>query len=158
MANCDPILALISGNVDRMWCIKIYIKRPNVTPTEHLSHTSSPESTTKPWRRPRTHDVQFSGQIRRPAILRLARITRMVLEKVPLILQGRPDRLALFDIPLTSVDDGDVTESQGDDPAGEDIDNVGSLVPASVPNEKQEQNMLSVQNGEFDGKKARRLT
>jgi hypothetical protein len=60
----------------------------------------------------------------------------MVLEKVPLILQGRPDRLALFDIPLTSVDDGNVTESQGDDPAGEDIDDIGSLVPASFANQK----------------------
>jgi hypothetical protein len=67
----------------------------------------------------------------------------MVLEKVPLILQGRPDRLALFDIPLTSVDDGDVTESQGDDPAGEDIDDVGSLVPASFSKRKRKQNMLS---------------
>lgn len=74
----------------------------------------------------------------------------MVLEKVPLILQGRPDRLALFDIPLTSVDDGDVTESQGDDPAGEDIDDVGSLVPASFSKRKRKQNMLSRKIGGRD--------
>lgn len=69
----------------------------------------------------------------------------MVLEKVPLILQSRPDRLALFDIPLTSVDDGNVTESQGDNPAGEDIDDIGSLVPASFSKRKRKQNMLSPQ-------------
>jgi hypothetical protein len=67
----------------------------------------------------------------------------VVLEKVPLILQGRPDRLALFDIPLTSVDDGDVTESQGDDPAGKNVYDVGSLVPASFSKRKRKQNMLS---------------
>lgn len=53
----------------------------------------------------------------------------MILEKPLLILQRRPDRLALFDVSLTTVDDGNVAESEGDDSSGEDIDDVGSLVP-----------------------------
>jgi hypothetical protein len=83
----------------------------------------------------------------------------MVLEKVPLILKGRPDRLALFDIPLTSVDDGNVTESQGDDPAGKNVYDVGSLVPASFSKRKRKQNMLSRKiGGEGFGKRSSRLT
>lgn len=52
----------------------------------------------------------------------------MVLKEPLLVLQGRCDRLGLVDVSLTSVDDRDVAETEGDDSASENIDNVGSLI------------------------------
>lgn len=61
----------------------------------------------------------------------------MVFEKLAFILQGGSDRLALVDIPLTSVDDGDVTQSEGDDPSSQDVYDIGSLVPVKQQHDTQ---------------------
>jgi len=55
----------------------------------------------------------------------------MSLEEDSLVLQRSRDGLLLLDVSLTSVDDGDVSETQRDDSTGENVNNVGSLVPAS---------------------------
>lgn len=55
----------------------------------------------------------------------------MVLEKVPLIFEGRGDRLGLIDVPLATVNDGNVSQSKRDNSAGENVDDVRSLVPVA---------------------------
>lgn len=52
----------------------------------------------------------------------------MVLEEPLLVLQGSGDRLGLVNVPLTSVDDRDIAETEGDNSASENIDNIGSLI------------------------------
>lgn len=52
----------------------------------------------------------------------------MVLEEVLLVLQSVSDRLLVLDVTLTTVDDGDVTQTQRDNPSSENIHNVGSLI------------------------------
>lgn len=53
----------------------------------------------------------------------------MLLEKLGLRLERARDGLLLVDVALSSVDDWDVAESERDDSASEDVDDVGSSVP-----------------------------
>ena len=53
----------------------------------------------------------------------------MSLEELTLGLQGRTDGLVVLNVSLTTVDYWYISQSQRDDPASENIDNVRSLVP-----------------------------
>lgn len=117
LANCCPILALMSGRVARIWCIRIYERR-------HLGFRRRVCC----WKC-FTYDIELPGQIRGTTILSLAGVTRVVLEKVAFVLESRSNAFGLIDISLTSVDDRDVAQSQGNDATSQNIDNVGSLVP-----------------------------
>jgi hypothetical protein len=61
----------------------------------------------------------------------LGRVGRVVLKEPTLILEGSADGLLLVDIALATVHDGDIAEPQWDDPPGEDVDDIGTLVPRS---------------------------
>lgn len=52
----------------------------------------------------------------------------MVLEVSLFIFQSRHDRFRRIDISLSSVDNGDITELEWDDPSSQDIHNVRSLI------------------------------
>jgi len=52
----------------------------------------------------------------------------MILEEFPFVGKGFFDCLASFDIPLTTVDDGDVTQTKGDDSTCQNVHYVCSLV------------------------------
>jgi len=78
-----------------------------------------------------THSVQLPSQEWSSTVLSLVLVALMSLEEDSLVLQRSRDGLLLLDVSLTSVDDGDVSETQRDDSTGENVNNVGSLVPAS---------------------------
>ena len=52
----------------------------------------------------------------------------MVLKKLLFVFQCRSDRFGLVDIPLTTIDNGHVTQSEGDDPSGQNVHYIGTLV------------------------------
>lgn len=52
----------------------------------------------------------------------------MVLEEALLILQGSRNLLLVLNVPLATVDHRNVAQSQGDDSAGQNIDDVGSMI------------------------------
>ena len=107
LASCWPIRALMSGRVFRMWCIRICRQgRPPYS----------------------THDVELSSEPWGTAVLSFTRVRRMGLKELLLVLQCSCDRLGLVDIPLSSVDDRDVTQPKGDDSTSENVDDIGSLV------------------------------
>ena len=54
----------------------------------------------------------------------------MVLEELALILERSDDRLVRVNVALTTVDDGNIAKTEGDDTASEDVHNVSSGVPA----------------------------
>jgi hypothetical protein len=56
----------------------------------------------------------------------------VVLEEVSFVLESRSDTLGLVDISLTSIDNGNIAQSQGDNSSGQNVDNVGSLVPIEL--------------------------
>jgi hypothetical protein len=56
----------------------------------------------------------------------------VVLEELLLVLERLRDGTLVVDIALSSVDDGDVSETEGDDTTSKNVDDVGSLVPAST--------------------------
>ena len=57
-----------------------------------------------------TYDVELACKERCPTVLRLVGIRRVRLEELPLVLQGSSDRLAGFDIALTAVDHGNISQ------------------------------------------------
>jgi hypothetical protein len=79
-----------------------------------------------------THDIESLGEVRRSTVRRLTPVTRVVLEELLLVLERLRDGTLVVDIALSSVDDGDVSETEGDDTTSKNVDDVGSLVPAST--------------------------
>ena len=66
----------------------------------------------------------------------------MVLEELAFGLEGNTDLLVRFDVSLSSVHHGNVTQSQRNDPSRQDINNVSSDIPIpkmSVRRTKREQ-------------------
>lgn len=53
----------------------------------------------------------------------------MVFEEILLVLQSCSDGSLLVDVALSSVDDRDITETEGDDATGEDVDDIRALIP-----------------------------
>lgn len=82
-----------------------------------------------PLPRLQTHSVQLPSQEWSSTVLSLVLVTLVSLEENSLVLQRSRDGLLLLDISLTSVHDGDVSETKRDDSTGENVDDVGSLVP-----------------------------
>lgn len=76
-----------------------------------------------------SYHVQLSGQVRGSAVLGLALVSGMVLEEGALSLQGLVDGLLGINITLSTVDDGNVAETKGNDTTGQNIDNVRASVP-----------------------------
>lgn len=76
-----------------------------------------------------SYHVQLSGQVRGSAVLGLTLVSGMVLEEGALSLQGLVDGLLGINITLSTVDDGNVAETKGNDTTGQNIDNVRASVP-----------------------------
>ncbi len=68
----------------------------------------------------------------------------MVLEEVSLGFKSNRNGFAVLDITLTTVDDWDVSQTERDDAASKDIDDIRSLVP------KQKSNTQPVQALHYD--------
>ena len=77
-----------------------------------------------------TDDIQSSSKVGRSAIACFALVARMILEEVLLVLESLRDRSLVVDISLTTIDDGNVTQSQRNDSTSENVDDVSSLIPA----------------------------
>ena len=76
-----------------------------------------------------THHVQLPGEERGATELGLGLVRSMVLEKFALVLECGGDGLVGFDIALTTVDDWDIPQTEGNNTTCENVDNIGSLVP-----------------------------
>lgn len=76
-----------------------------------------------------THDIEALGEVGSSAVRRLAPVAGVILEEFLLVLQRRRNRSLVVDIALTTIDDGNVSEAERDDPACENVDDVRSLVP-----------------------------
>ena len=76
------------------------------------------------------YEIKLSSQEGCSAVLRFAPVRLVVLEKVLLVVQSICDRLLRVNVPLSSIDDRDVAQTKGNDTAGQDIDDIGTLVPA----------------------------
>jgi hypothetical protein len=74
------------------------------------------------------YHIQFSGEEGCATILGLGTIRRMVLEEFSFMGQSLLDCFARVDIPLSAINDGNITQTQGDDASSQDIDDVCSLV------------------------------
>lgn len=72
--------------------------------------------------------VESPRKVRRTAVRSFAPVTRVALEEVAFVLESLGDRSLVVNVALSTVDNGDVTESERDDAPGEDIDNVRSLI------------------------------
>ena len=75
-----------------------------------------------------SYHIEFTGKEGGTTVLRLALIRRVVLEKGSFVLQCSTDSLIRLDIPLTTVNNRDVSQSQRDDTTGENVHNIRSLV------------------------------
>lgn len=76
-----------------------------------------------------THHVQFPSEERRATELGLGLVRSMVLEELAFVLECDSDGLVRFNIALATVDDWDVAQTEGNNTTGEDINDIGSLVP-----------------------------
>jgi hypothetical protein len=74
------------------------------------------------------YHIQFSGEEGCAAILGLGAIRGMVLEEFSFMSQSLLDCFARVDVPLSAINDGNITQTQGDDAPSQDIDDVCSLV------------------------------
>lgn len=78
----------------------------------------------------RNYHVEFACKERRSAVLALPFVRRMRLEEIAFMVECRRNGLRLVNIPLTAVNNWDIAQTEGDDSAGENVDDVGALVPA----------------------------
>jgi hypothetical protein len=74
------------------------------------------------------YHIQFSGEEGCATILGLGTIRRVVLEEFSFVSQSLLDGFARIDIPLSTIDDRNIAQTQGDDASSQDIDDVCSLV------------------------------
>lgn len=58
----------------------------------------------------------------------------MIFKELPFILECRANGLVCFNVALTTVDDGNVAQTKGNDATSENIDNVRSNIPGIVNN------------------------
>lgn len=109
---------LMSGSVERMWCIRI-------------CETSCQRDT---WSEPSNvaHVVELACEEGRAAELGLGLVRRVVLEERPFGFESRRDGLGVVDITLAAVDDWDVAKTQRNDTSSENIYDVCSLVPGAM--------------------------
>lgn len=61
----------------------------------------------------------------------------MGLEEDSLVLERARDGLLLLDVSLTSVNDWDVSETERNDSTSENVDDIGSLVPAEAKTKRR---------------------
>ncbi len=76
-----------------------------------------------------TYHVQLASKERRSAVLRLVGVRGVSFEELTLGLECNRDRLVLVDVPLSTVHNWYIAQSQGYDPAREDIDDVRAGIP-----------------------------
>lgn len=75
-----------------------------------------------------TYEVEFASKIWCTTIAGLVAICLVGFEKLALVLQGVRDGTLVLNVSLTSVDDGDIAESEGDDSSSKNVDDIGALV------------------------------
>ena len=98
-----------------MWCIRSY---------HSLSALVSGNDAVRG-----TYHVQLAGEEGRTAVLRLALVCGVALEKVALVHQRSRDGLVGVDIALTTVDHWDVAQAQGDNPSSKNVNDIGAGIP-----------------------------
>jgi len=74
------------------------------------------------------YHVQFSGEEGSSAVLGLGSIGRVTVEELPFVGKGFFDCFTRVDIPLTTIDYWDVSQTKGDDPASQDVNDISALV------------------------------
>lgn len=78
-----------------------------------------------------THHIELPSKEWGSAILRLPFVRGMVLEELAFGLEGDADLLVCFNVSLPSVHDRNVTQSQRNDPSGQNVDDVSASIPIS---------------------------
>ena len=76
------------------------------------------------------HHVELPCKEGSATELSFALVGRMIFKELSFILECLADGLVCFNVALATVDDGNVTQTKGNDATGENIDNVRSNIPS----------------------------
>ena len=76
-----------------------------------------------------TYDVELPREEGRSAVLRLVRIGRVALKELTLSIQRSSDSLVRLNVPLSTVDHGNVSETERDDTASKNVNDISTSIP-----------------------------
>ena len=75
------------------------------------------------------HHVELPCKERSATELSFALVGRMIFKELSFMFECLADGLVRFNVALATVDDGNVTQTKGNDATGENIDNIRSNIP-----------------------------
>lgn len=78
------------------------------------------------------HHIELPCKERSATELSFALVGRMIFKELSFMFECLADGLICFNVALATVDDGNVTQTKGNDATSENIDNVRSNIPDIV--------------------------